>query len=633
MLARCRPGSNNGEVWNQLRVFFDNSLSRRGALAGWTVFAIFLAIAFGALVTLLPRLLDTLDVTLGGAAAPFRLLLDSLSNSLGVPLGETLLGTVANLWFWFVGLMIFGTIFAWRTSALDATKKRVLAGRTPLNDRGHFVILGWSTASLTIVAELARSAPPRTKLTVAILATDENQNIRTQVEEMLDRERLRGKVRVLIRTGNPASTNDLNRVNLRAAKGVAIVDSPALGDKYAGVAVATVVSKMLGEDSETQVVFEASGSSAREVARRAIGSGALVISGLDILTKVMAQSARHDAIGECLTDLLNFGGSELYTIAYDDGTQRRYSDLVETIRGVSLVGVFHGGELELNPRGTTIVSSGDRLIAVAKDSSELLSARFDGVVADELPVAQLEEITAVPRNIAAIGLSDHLDSLVGNLGSFLPSGTTFTAISERESPAHSETIGSVTVVRSTVRSLITPDIVEAVPADTHKLLLLADTEFTDVTEVIDAHTLVSLELLRRGRSQGRFSSGITAEVLSSANRESFSGLDAAGLDIVVGDEVTGMLISQGLANSDIVLGLLDLLDPATGSALAAFAVESPREGLTYQSLITAGLRVGVSVVGWRYSEAGSWRLELNPSRESPVPPEAELQVLAVGSVK
>jgi hypothetical protein len=122
-------------------------------------------------------------------------------------------------------------------------------------------------------------------------------------------------------------------------------------------------------------------------------------------------------------------------------------------------------------------------------------------------------------------------------------------------------------------------------------------------------------------------------VLSSANRESFSGLDSAGLDIVVGDEVTGMLISQGLANSDIVLGLLDLLDPATGSALAAFAVESPREGLTYQSLITAGLRVGVSVVGWRYSEAGSWRLELNPSRESPVPPEAELQVLAVGSVQ
>ena len=94
-----------------------------------------------------------------------------------------------------------------------------------------------------------------------------------------------------------------------------------------------------------------------------------------------------------------------------------------------------------------------------------------------------------------------------------------------------------------------------------------------------------------------------------------------------------MLISQGLANSDIVLGLLDLLDPATGSALAAFSLESPREGLTYQSLITAGLRVGVSVVGWRYSEAGSWRLELNPSRESPVPPEAELQVLAVGSVK
>ena len=136
MLSRFRPGSDNGEVWNQLRVFFDNSLSRRGALAGWTVFAIFLAIAFGALVTLLPRLLDTLDVTLGGAAAPFRLLLDSLSNSLGVPLGETLLGTVANLWFWFVGLMIFGTIFAWRTSALDATKKRVLAGRTPLNDRG-----------------------------------------------------------------------------------------------------------------------------------------------------------------------------------------------------------------------------------------------------------------------------------------------------------------------------------------------------------------------------------------------------------------------------------------------------------------------------------------------------------------
>ncbi|MDA7716004.1 hypothetical protein N8797_01395 [Pontimonas sp.] len=616
-------------ILRKIRVWFDNTLNRKGALSLWTLAAVFFAIVVGAVIALLPRLLRLVDQPLDSLGPTAKLAQDSFVRSLGVTEGLTILETVANLWFWFIGLMIFGTIFAWRTSALEATKQRILAGRTPLNARGHDVILGWTPTSLTVIGELVRSSPGQIKTVIALLSGEDSREIQNEIDEFLTRSGLNKRARVFVRTGNPANIQDLERVNVRDARSVAILDIPPHSDRYEGVAIATLVAKICDDDGGPHIVLEARGSSAARMARSVTRRRVKTVSGLDIVSKVLAQSARHDAVTDGLLDLLNFGGAEIYSAPCPEGETRDYGDVLTSLRGGALIGVMKNSSLVLNPEPSLEVGPGDELFFVGTDSKAASAVNLDAPPSSDLTV-ELTDLTATRDEIVAIGSPDHLDSLLTNLSSFLPLGTKVTTISSGESALAPLASPRLQLTHEVLSELVSIDLLQRVPTSAARIIVLADPESAESADTVDARTLLLVELLRQ-RRHAEGTTRITAEVVASRNRGQFHIESQTNLDTVVGDEVAGMMITQNMANGNVVDALEDLLSPATGSALQIFQPRHSDSDATFSSLLHAGVRVGVSVIGWRVFDGESWRTELNVDHADKLGNYSEVQVIAVGS--
>lgn len=616
-------------IIRKMRVWFDNTLNQKGALSLWTMAAVAFAIGIGALIALLPGLLTRVDTPLDSLGPALKLAQDSFVRSLGVPEGVTVLETVANLWFWFIGLMIFGTIFAWRTSALEATKQKILAGRAPLNVRGHDVILGWTPTTLTVIAELIRSSPGRAKTVIALLSREDSREIQNEIEEFLTRSRLKKRAQVFVRTGNPARTQDLERVNVHDARSVAILDSPLQPDHYEGVAIATLVAKICDDDSGPQIVLEARSSSAARVARSVTRRSVRTVSGLDIVTKVVAQSARHDAVTAGLIDLLNFGGAEIYSAPYPLDHARKYGDVLTSFRGGALIGVMKNSSLILNPKPSLEVAPGENLFFVGTDSKAASAVSIDTESSSDLTV-ELNDLMATQDEIVAIGTPGHLDSLLTNLNSFLPARTKVTTISSGETVLAPTTFPRLQITPKVVTDLVSPDLLEYIPASAARIVVLADPGSAESADTVDARTLLLVELLRQRRQDSPVTTRITAEVVASRNRRLFEIESPTSPDIVVGDEVSGMMLTQNMANGAVVDALEDLLSPSTGSALQIFEIRHADSEATFSSVLHAGVRAAVSVIGWRVFDGESWRTELNVDPADRLASYDEIQVIAVG---
>lgn len=614
----------------KIRVWFDNTLNRKGALSFWTFVAVVFAIAVGGVIALLPRLLRPVDQPLDSLGPTAALAQDSFVRSLGVTEGLTVLETVANLWFWFIGLMIFGTIFAWRTSALEATKQRILAGRTPLNVRGHDVILGWTPTSLTIIAELIRSAPGQTKTVIALLSREDSREIQTEIEEFLTRTGLNKRARVFVRTGNPANIQDLERVNVHDARSVAVLDSPLHSDRYEGVAIATLVARICDDDSGPQIVLEAGGQSAARIARSVTKRSVKTVSGLDMVTKVLAQSARHDAVTDGLLDLLNFGGAEIYSAPYPGADTATYGDVITSLRGGAPIGVSKNSKGLINPEPTLEIEPGDELFFVGSDSNTARRLSLDPPPSSDLSV-ELTDLTATRDEIVAIGIPEHVDSLLTNLSSFLPAGTKVTTISSGESMHPATAFPRLKLTQTVVTELVSTDLLERVPHSAGRIIVLADPGSAESADTVDARTLLLVELLRQRRHDAQVTTRITAEVMASRNRNLFETTSQTSPDIVVGDEVAGMMITQYMANGNVVDALEDLLSPSTGSALRIFGVNHADPEATFSSVLHAGVRAGVSVIGWRVLDGENWKTELNVASAETLDGYADVQIIAVGS--
>jgi hypothetical protein len=618
----------------RFKTWFDSTLSRRGALAFWAVMAILGLVIIGTLLLLGLNLVPVSDPAIRELPVTVRVFLTAMSRSLGIPAPETVLAGVLTLWFWFIGLLVMGTIFAWRTSALNRTTTRVLAGRTPITNRGHTVILGWSPIVPVLVRELARSTSRTTQRTVVLLSALDRRVTMDALEDILQGDASAARLRLITRSGDPWNPNDLRRVNCGAATTVIIVDDVAKSE-YSSMTLAFAASAQREDDRQICIV-QVRNLAMKAIVDRATDAHYISVTSEDVILKALAQSARQPGVTETLFELLDFDGAEVHRQHVDGSVGLTYTEVVRRLEGGSAIGIVRqDGSTLVNPPVGTTVREGEDLLLVKESSDDI--ATLGPVEGDSSAVAihvRLDRV--VEPHVAIVGPAGPALRVAHNLRSFL-SGTATISILSRDPVDVTESVEGGTLIHAHVVSDYFESLAERMEdVGPDQVVVLADTTPGTSAAETDAKTGVIVAAARQALAASLKDVRFVAQVLDPASRTLIP--TRASDDLIVSEEASAMMIAQAASDPVVFKLLVDLLDPSLGSAIHVLSLVDERAdgpALLYRDLVDVGLRSGVSVIGWCHLGTGAGlKVNVTVGRDTPVPDAAGFGVLAIaGSTK
>lgn len=353
------------------------------------------------------------------------------------------------------------------------------------------------------------------------------------------------------------------------------------------------------------------------VARMVGGAEVELVPVDDLIARITAQTCRQSGLSVVYTDLLDFGGAEIYFAREPRLVGKTFGASLTAYESCSVIGLRTGeGRIRLNPPMDTEVSAGDALILIAEDDSAIaLSENADpGVEAGAIrrPGPRTEN----PERTLILGWNDRAPTMIAQLDRYVPPGSDVTVVAPGLPDRFDEPENqSVSFRAGDTNDRRTLDALE-VPTYDHVIVLSYHGGFGGDA---DSRTLVSLLHLREIAERSGRSFSIVSEMLDDRNRELAE--IARADDFIVSDRLVSLMMCQVSENKEYAAVFEELIDPEGSELYLKPADEyvEPGSPLSFYTIVEAARRRGEVAVGYRVkAEAGdprkSYGVRLNPKK-------------------
>ena len=604
---------------DRLRYWFDNTISRGPlALIGWLLALIAALVLTSSLLvyatgiapeiggrkpgffeTLWLNLMRTIDPgNVGGDEGSWQYLL-------------AMLAVTAS------GILVFSTLIGVIFTGIDNKLTELRKGRSFVVEREHTIIFGWSSEIFSVIAELVVANESRRGACIAVLADKDKVEMEDEIRERVSNT---GNTRVVCRTGDPIDVDDIEIVNPHDARSI-IVLSPE-DDEADSQVIKTILALTNNPERREDPYHIVSRIRKQEnlgVARMVGRSEVELVPVDDLIARITAQTCRQSGLSIVYTDLLDFGGDEIY-FSHEPGLAgRTFGEALLAYDRSSIIGLRRkDGRIKLNPTMDTEISPEDAVILIAEDDSAIANPENShpevefGAIREHRPRQQEPERTLI------LGWNDRAPTIIAQLDGYVPSGSEVTVVSHDAQGSLAYDLRHQTVDFRAGNTTDRPTLDGLdVPSYDHVIVLGYADELDH--EEADSRTLVTLLHLREIADQNGQSFSIVSEMLDDRNRE-LAQITRAD-DFIVSDRLVSLMMCQVSENKELSSVFEDLIDP-DGSELylkPADEYVKPGASLTFYTVVEAARRRGEVAVGYRVkAETGdpdkSYGVHLNPDK-------------------
>jgi voltage-gated potassium channel Kch len=611
-------GSRKVTLADRLRYRFDNTISKGAvALIGWL-----------ALILLALILASTLFVYLTGIAPSPSDARPGFFQTLWLGLMHTIdpgnVGGDTGSWPYLLtmltvtagGILVFSTLIGVIFSGIDEKLADLRKGRSFVVERGHTVIYGWSPEIFSVVAELVRANKSRGRACIAILAEEDKVEMEEEIRARVGKT---GRTRVVCRTGDPINIEDVGIVNPNEARSIVVL--PPEGEEADSRVIKTVLALTNNPNRSGEPYHIVSRISSPEnlgVARMVGREELRLVAVDDLIARITAQTCRQSGLSVVYTDLLDFGGDEVYFAREPRLTGLTFGEALVSYEVCSVIGLrTEDGRILLNPPAETEISPGDEIVLIAEDDSTIALSEGPAPKIDAGAIRKTPRREREPERTLILGWNDRAPKIVSELDHYVPAGSEVTVVT----PDGAVPPSDLEVLENQKLSSRAGDITDRRVldglgvADYDHVIVLGDPDGPDP----NGRTLVTLLHLREisENSGGRFS--IVSEMLDVRNRElaEVTGAD----DFIVSDHLASLMMCQVSENRDLSTVFEGLIS-AEGSELylrPATDYVKPDVPLNFFTVVEAARRRCEVAVGYRLTAetadpASSYGVYLNPEK-------------------
>jgi ion channel POLLUX/CASTOR len=604
---------------DRLRYRFDNTISRGTvALIGW-LFVLLAALVFasslvvyatgvapeaggrrlGFLETLWLSLMRTIDPGgVGGDQGSWPFLLSMLAVTAG-------------------GILVFSTLIGVIFTGIESKLDELRKGRSFVVEKEHTVVYGWSSEVFSVISELVVANESRPSACVAVLAHKDKVEMEDEIRNRVGKTK---NTRVICRTGDPIDIDDLELVNPHESRSIIVL--PPEGEDADSRVIKTILALTNNPNRRKEPYHIVSRMREPEnlgVAQMVGGAEVELVPVDDLIARITAQTCRQSGLSVVYTDLLDFGGDEIYFRHEPRLVEIAFGEALTAYESCSVIGLRTGdGRIELNPPMETEITAEDALILIAEDDSAIaLSENADPKVeagAIRRPRPHREK----PERTLILGWNERAPMMIAHLDRYVSPGSEVTVVTPEGAglPTTFDELEhqAVNVRTGNTSDRRTLDALE-VPAYDHVIVL----SYSDGSDDADSRTLVSLLHLREIAEHSGRSFSIVSEMLDDRNRELAE--IARADDFIVSDRLVSLMMCQVSENKEYAAVFEELIDPKGSELYLKPAEEYVKPGvpLSFYTIVEAARRRGEVAVGYRVkAEAGdsrkSYGVRLNPAK-------------------
>ncbi|MEW6406788.1 MAG: NAD-binding protein, partial [Chloroflexota bacterium] len=554
-------------------------------------------------------LLRTLDSgTMGGdTGSPFFLFMMLVVTFGGVFVVSALIGIINN------GL----------EDKLDELRK----GRSLVLENDHTLILGWNPQVFNVISELVAANESRKSGAVIVVMADQDK---IEMEDAI-RERIPDtkNTKVICRSGSPLDLTDLEIASPHTARSIIILPEGADPDTHVIKSVLAITNNPNRHEKPYHIVTQIRDPKNMDVVKM-VGAKDDVqpILTNDLIARVVAQTSRQSGLSLVYTELMNFGGDEIYFKQEPALSGKTYGEALSAYETSTVLGLRRAdGTVSMNPSMDSRIEPGDQIFALAEDDDKIILSKDSRVTLDESLIQKTETVTrARPEKALLLGWNRSGATIIRELDSYVPKGSQVTVVSDifnldkQIKLANGKpTNQKVTVLEGDIRDR---DLLESLNVQDYDHVIVLAYSHLEPQEA-DAITLVSLLHLRDIAEKDETPFSIVSEMLDLRNREL---AEAANVDdFIVSEHLISLMMAQLSENAELMGVFADIFDPE-GSEIYLKPMADyvcPDQPVNFYTVIEAARRRGETAIGYRlmsesHDASKAYGIHTNPRKSEKI---------------
>lgn len=583
------------KFWDRLRYHFDNTMSRGPAgLVLWlALFSVLLVIGVTALVAILGADGDKDFLELLWDIGYQTLTPNPVDPKAGSPifLAGMFLVTIASLFLVsiFIGIL---------TNAIDHRIQELRKGRSPVIERDHTLILGWSPQIFTIISELIEANANKKNQTVVILAERDKVEMEDELRAKLPDTKT---TRLVCRTGSPLDLTDLDVANPHAARAILIV-SPEADDPDTQVikTILALTNHPHRKPGSYHIIAEIRHAKNVEVAKMVGGKETQVVLVSDVISHITVQTCRQSGLSVVYTELLNFEGDEIYFKDEPALVGKAFGSALLAYEDSMVIGLqTKDGNVQLNPPMDTRIVAGDKMIVIAQDDDTIKLSGTTNLGVDENAIQPKPATALVPESTLILGWNSSGATILRELDNYVAPGSQTTVVANLADFMRRTIDTKNQTVKFQEADTTDRVVLEALNvASFHHIIVLSYSDDLDAQQA-DARTLITLLHLRDISEKTGKEFSIVSEMLDVRNRELAEVTRAD--DFIVSDQMASLLLAQVAENKHLNAVFEDLFNTEGSEIYLKPAIDYVKIGMpvNFYTIVEAARRRGEVALGYR----------------------------------
>ncbi|MBK9924971.1 MAG: NAD-binding protein [Anaerolineales bacterium] len=612
----------------RVRYHFDNLMSRGTPAMIGMLFVLSLTVVLiaGAVISIMGFVQEGETGPLSFGEAAWESLMRTLDS--GTMGGDTGTGfRVVMLFVTLGGVFVVSALIGVLNNAIEGQMEHLQKGRSQVLEEGHTLVLGWSAQIFTVLNELMTANENLSKARIVVLADKDKVEMEDEIRERVE---VKGKTRIICRNGSPIDPNDLELASPHTAKSI-IVLPPENSDPDTDV-IKTVLAITNASNRRTEpyhIVTQIRKPENINVVKM-VGRNDTIqpILTNDLIARVVAQTSRQSGLSAVYTELMDFGGDEIYFKPEPLLTGKTFGESLLMYEDSCVIGLRkNDGKILLNPPMDSRIESGDQVIAISEDDDTVRLSNLSSLPLKEAVIRSSRvPVKPQPEKCLILGWNRSGAIIVRELDNYVPKGSMITIVADNYGIGAQLKAQGIQLKNQklTVKEGETTDrtmLDELKVEDYDHVIVLAYS--TLEAQEADAKTLVTLLHLRDMVEKDATPFSIVSEMLDLRNRELAEVTQVD--DFIVSEHLVSLMLTQLSENAELFDVFTDIFDP-DGSEIYLKPISDYVETgvpVNFYTVVEAARRRGETAIGYRLvSEAKrsgkSYGVHTNPPKSQEV---------------